>query len=446
MSCIICTESFTAQIRKEINCSTCKNSCCMCCFKTYHLSGEFKCMHSECTKQYTFNEICSTVNKKAFTNKLCQVIAEKEFSKEQKKLSQFKEITELETQRKTINQDIKNINQQIKTLKWDIARLREAYASKIGKLNREKYKLYKKQSENYKQTVILSSENYKQPVYKIYCGHKDCDSLLSRDFVCIGCQKQTCDKCYKGITGPDHVCTKEDLETVEKINQESVQCPECGLHISKTSGCDQMYCLKSSGGCGTVFSYKTGLIDKSRVHNPHALEERKEQLQANDCFDYFDHTDSYMWRREFKTGGMDDKFIRSFLHAWVNCSGLQITINRTKYICNNRKVKKGKNFITHLDEVKWFSQFKSVYKQNQFDYTVIETLERILSLLKIHVENFIENYKEKINDLTWINIAQEQLYELAEESFAELRSKLKHYGFRNVDYFKSSNYVQLLNT
>ena len=105
MSCIICTESFTAQIRKEINCLTCKNSCCMSCFKTYHLSGEFKCMHSECTKQYTFNEICSTVNKKAFTNKLCQVIAEKEFSKEQKKLSQFKEITELETQRKVLNQD-----------------------------------------------------------------------------------------------------------------------------------------------------------------------------------------------------------------------------------------------------------------------------------------------------------------------------------------------------
>ena len=58
-------------------------------------------------KIYSFNEICSLVNKKAFTNKLCQVIAEKEFLKEQKRLSQFKELTELEIRKKEINEELR---------------------------------------------------------------------------------------------------------------------------------------------------------------------------------------------------------------------------------------------------------------------------------------------------------------------------------------------------
>ena len=54
MSCPICTENYTAKNRKEVKCTDCANSCCMECFKTYNLSGVFKCMHTECNKNIQF--------------------------------------------------------------------------------------------------------------------------------------------------------------------------------------------------------------------------------------------------------------------------------------------------------------------------------------------------------------------------------------------------------
>jgi hypothetical protein len=52
------------------------------------------------------------------------------------------------------------------------------------------------------------------------------------------------------------------------FKKEAKPCPKCGEFISKIGGCDQMFCNRS--GCGTAFSWKTGLIELGVIHNPHA--------------------------------------------------------------------------------------------------------------------------------------------------------------------------------
>lgn len=445
MSCPICAENYTAKNRKEVKCIDCANSCCMECFKTYNLAGVFKCMHTECNKNYSFNEICSLVNKKAFTNKLCQVIAEKEFLKEQKRLNQFKELTDLEIRKKEINEELRNFNAEIKRCKDRKRKIIANLDKEIKSLEKIKYEKYKQQFDIVKKINVLSNDEYKEPNYKIYCSHANCNGILSKDFICITCKKETCKKCFKPVEGSNHTCAKEDLETVKMITLNSVQCPNCGMHISKVSGCSQMYCVKASGGCGTVFSYNTGLEDKTgRVHNPHALQERKQMLEANDCFDYFEHTNFHTWRREFTRNNLPKGFIKCFEYSWENCTRLMWCIGRAKREITERKLKKGKNFISHQDEVKWFSQFKTAFKKNQFDQRIINTLEEILILLKNHVESFIEKFKNNSLLVSWVNDSQSQLYEIFDKIFSNLRSELQHYGYLHVQIYTRPNYIYFL--
>lgn len=444
MSCPICAENYTEKIRKEVKCTDCANSCCMECFKTYNLAGVFKCMHTECNKNYSFNEICSLVNKKAFTNKLCQNVAKKHFATEQKKLTQFKELTVLDNQKKETNEEIKILNEELKKLREEKRQIVANFDKEIKSLTKLKFSKYKKQFDINKKMHTLSNDDYIQPNYKIYCSHANCTGLLSKDYICITCKKETCKKCLKPL-GNDHVCSKEDLETVKMITENSVQCPECGMHISKISGCSQMYCLRSSGGCGTIFNYNTGLVDKTgRVHNPHALQERRETLQANDCFDYFEHTDLRTWIAQFKSNGLPSGFIKCFNYSWGNCNRLTWHIRNIKKLMSERKIKKGKNFINHQDEEKWFSQFKIIYKKNQFDQTVVSTLEEVLILLKNYIENYIEEFKSCRLSSLWINGSQAQLNQIFEDIFAKLRESLQHYGYTNTHQYTRTNYVYFL--
>lgn len=99
---------------------------------------------------------------------------------------------------------------------------------------------------------------------------KECPGFLSEDYHCSLCDTYFCEKCNVKI-GPNHECDPANVETVKLIKRDSKPCPKCGIYIMKIEGCSQMWCTS----CHCVWNFRTGAIQKGRIHNPHYVEFRR---------------------------------------------------------------------------------------------------------------------------------------------------------------------------
>ena len=301
MSCIICEEKYTKQIRKEVKCIDCKKSCCLTCFKTYSLSGNFKCIYENCTKVYEFNEICSIANSKLFTNTMNDLISRQSLTSQKQLLSKYQEIKKLKDEQVIVNREIKEFYKEKKEIQMIIKEIRKEADKKINNLRNIITKkltiLIQEKGKLEKQISIVQKEEYKPSVNNFTCSIVDCGGILDENFVCTLCEKQMCKECHKHKDNKSHICKQEDVDTIKMIKENSRSCPNCGEYISKINGCDQMYCdPKNNGtGCGTFFSYNTGLIDKGSRHNPHwyaksraVVNGQLAQAENQECLNIFD--------------------------------------------------------------------------------------------------------------------------------------------------------------
>ena len=78
-----------------------------------------------------------------------------------------------------------------------------------------------------------------------------------------GCNKIYCCKCGNDDHGTD-LCPPP-VETVQWLNKNSKECPNCKNRIEKNGGCDHMTCQVSVGGCGHQFWWTCGCP----VHGQH---------------------------------------------------------------------------------------------------------------------------------------------------------------------------------
>ena len=67
-----------------------------------------------------------------------------------------------------------------------------------------------------------------------------------------------------------HKCNPADVESIKEIRRHSRPCPSCHAPISRTEGCDSMWCTQ----CNTGFNWRTGLVirDVRQLHNPHYMD------------------------------------------------------------------------------------------------------------------------------------------------------------------------------
>lgn len=103
------------------------------------------------------------------------------------------------------------------------------------------------------------------------CPRDECRGFIqNRSYKCGTCDGKICKDCRIPLTEEDeeHECNTEDIETVQAIQRDCKPCPNCGVHIHKIIGCDQMWCTQ----CQTTFSWRTGRIVTGHVHNPHYFE------------------------------------------------------------------------------------------------------------------------------------------------------------------------------
>jgi hypothetical protein len=168
----------------------------------------------------------------------------------------------------------------------------------------------KKSQERALQTRVQETEILTRLVRVVPNAHHcnvPCNTPQCRGFVtpytpkCACCNQSTCHRCYQTVENttlghhpidtsnspepPDHtehsdnaenteraghVCTADNIATVQELRRNAKQCPECRVYISKVDGCDQMFCVS----CHTAFSWNTGQRINGPIHNPHYFEVR----------------------------------------------------------------------------------------------------------------------------------------------------------------------------
>ncbi len=104
------------------------------------------------------------------------------------------------------------------------------------------------------------------------CPVTDCRGLVEKkNGKCSVCETKICRKCRVPKL-ENHECDPDTLATITLMKQDSKPCPQCAIIITKTEGCDQMWCTQ----CQVAFSWESGLQDMGAIHNPHAIRWRRE--------------------------------------------------------------------------------------------------------------------------------------------------------------------------
>ena len=271
-SCTICTENYTAIIRKKCICKYCNNDTCSKCIERYLLGRHEDAHCPHCRVNYndvTLHEICTkTYLNQVYFKHRQEVLINRERANlpglqdeainarrrrdNDAKITEIrKEITELRLQRDEVMMKYNTVISM--------------YYSKLATKDKNEADKFKKQADeiieecnhfreliNNKETDInkirwgpidgvtaVKPEEEKKKFIR-RCTRDNCQGFLSTAWKCGICEYYSCSKCFKNKTKKQddpHECMKDDLETAELIKKDCKACPNCGEFIMKTSGC-----------------------------------------------------------------------------------------------------------------------------------------------------------------------------------------------------------------
>ncbi len=112
------------------------------------------------------------------------------------------------------------------------------------------------------------AEDKERRTFIMKCQVANCAGFLSTHYKCGVCDTTTCVECLEIKENDAHECKKENVDSAKMIKKETRPCPTCATRIYKIDGCDQMWCVD----CKTAFSWNTGNVVNSKIHNPHYYE------------------------------------------------------------------------------------------------------------------------------------------------------------------------------
>jgi hypothetical protein len=405
MTCIICCNDYTPQLRKPIKCTNCENECCIICFKRHIIDERnLTCMFPKCGKNFSFIELSRITGNIKFSNEIMDKLAlialeeEKNFLPQRQKYAKKKieeqkyELRKIErdkirlglnNQRHKIYTD-HNINMakdtrvlkftaEINNLLNQVQKLRAEKDFVIRDLTNERNiatavfdaeinKIYKEDDDDRASLGMISKEE-KQYKFIKQCVYKDCkgfleDNPLEDGWRCTLCDKLTCRRCHEPLIKQEndngrvvnHKCNEDIVATLKEIKKDTKPCPNCGTGIFKISGCNHMFCVS----CQTGFDWASGKIIKNGLHNPEATRWMRENGRAinnnntnnniNECIDPITNNRAY--------------------YNWMYSYGY-------KYLMNNKHV---------------------------YD-TIIELTDKALHINEVVLARFNDNYFTKTQDL-----------------------------------------------
>ena len=290
-NCLICDEKFNKRRNQPIQCEFCNFEACMNCCETYlKTSLRAKCMNNSCDKEWTNKFI-----RKCFTDKFIsgelkahresilfdreiallpetQPFVEYILNTEKQVCTLMNELIEL---RKNIGTDDESIEEYIKNVKameLRISKMNDRLFSLKQRISKRRQVILPTQEEIEANEDLIVPKRNSVRNYTRNCLSETCHGFLNNQWKCGICSTQFCKDCHeiKSVTDT-HSCNPETVATVSLMRTDTKPCPNCHFGIFKIDGCDLMWCTQ----CNTAFSWRTGEIRTSNIHNPHYFEWRR---------------------------------------------------------------------------------------------------------------------------------------------------------------------------
>ena len=276
MSCPICCDTYTAQLRKPVCCPYCEYSACTVCVKRYLTNGNLDAHCMGCRRGWN-DEFLDLNFTRAFRT------GPYKLHREQILLE--REISILPTRQPRVEAalNLRQANEAMGDINKELAEVDKIRAKIIMKSHKISAKIARYSAEKDGRPppawTLRDGEKAATPErakFVMKCPASECRGFLSTAYKCGTCQVWACPDCLF-LKGPDkdveHTCDPELKASVAMIIKESKSCPKCGERISKIDGCDQMYCIE----CNTAFSWNTGQVVNGVIHNPHYYEFLRKQ-------------------------------------------------------------------------------------------------------------------------------------------------------------------------
>lgn len=511
MECSICCSNFNKTINKKISCFNCKNDVCKqcviiwlnersnitcpCCNSIWDLKFSYMNIGSSFIERYKIIQKQVLLNLERSYIPETQIfleIKEKAISCQkdwQKYLKLYDKYRYMNKEKILEDEYIKNNydifgNKPTKKFVKDYFR----------QIENEKYRIYSiyVRSFTLADLQILDALKDEESVLKIRkinpicpCPISECKGYIkSNNFKCGICDSNICKSCHvllKEENTEIHVCDTKDIESIKLITKDTKPCPNCGTRIHKYEGCDQAYCTQ----CRTAFSYKTGEIEKGRIHNPHHYEYLRQQYNGNiprepgdnpvnNCDnDLPQYLDIHPLKSKFLTPSYEIK-----INKLINClNKYNVCLQKfthNEYVVRNIQVYENHVFKTNYeDRMRYmnnklkeeefvkiiYKKFKKNIFERELKNEIISFLEISKSILKEICENLkkincklvkiknniynkdeFEDYieTEYENDIKSVNDKFEFLLSFnnyVDKNIFELVSKFKQYGdYKNIRF------------
>ena len=279
MECTVCCEKYNKTNHKKVTCPFCDFESCKNCVQTYLLSSYENPHCMNCKNEINRGFVDSFCTKK-FRNNVYKkhrecVLFEREKARMPETQPHVERIHKMRTLRQKYHELVAIIRNN---------RVLSMEAIREGTENSQ-YEIIIQNTINQTDIIVEEmnllrygdiTEDSPRNFIRM-CPSEECRGFIDEDYKCGLCKQVFCKKCNEKIE-ENHKCNPETVKTIKLINKDTKPCPKCGTMIHKIDGCLQMWCTS----CNTAFNWRTGNIEKGRIHNPHFFEFQKRSREHAD--------------------------------------------------------------------------------------------------------------------------------------------------------------------
>jgi len=274
-----------------------------------------------------------------------------------------------------------------------------------------------------------------------HCPTHTCRGFVQNG-ICGVCKISACIRCRE-IQNDNHICNIDILQSILTLSRDSKPCPKCCAIISKTEGCNHMFCTN----CRTHFDWISNKILKTST-NGHYLHlqqfsndivTRDLDSTNNECDDYsiyhdkisIDHINKELLpNRLIQSLWIDSNSIRLAKRKLYNEPTIQTEYQmalqelQVKYLLNDINEEQwSKNVYQHMRKKTLYLLYAEVF--NIYLQTV-DNLQIQLTLPSPYINDVTNNY------ITLVNLCNNSFISIVEE-YGGPTHKFRNYNDEIID-------------